>query len=94
MVWRSRPAREAFVGGDDHRVARREPVLDDHVNRRMRILPDPLVKATSGAAVNTSASRPDTLTPLWNVPLLRDLTASAEGLTAIDVRTGTSPSTT
>lgn len=40
-------------------------------------LPDPLVKATSGAVTATSPSRPDTLSPVWNVKLLSGLTAAA-----------------
>ena len=40
-------------------------------------LPDPLVKATSGASSNTSPSRPDTLAPVWNATLLTNMTAAA-----------------
>lgn len=40
-------------------------------------LPDPFVKATSGAASGTSPPRPDTLKPLWNATLLSGLSAAA-----------------
>jgi hypothetical protein len=40
-------------------------------------LPDPLVKATSGAATGTSPNKPDTLTPVWNATLLTSLTSTA-----------------
>lgn len=40
-------------------------------------LPDPLVKATSGAVMSTSAFRPDTLSPVWNETLLSNYTATA-----------------
>ena len=42
-----------------------------------RLLPDPLVKATSGASSNISPSRPDTLTPVWNATRHTNLTATA-----------------
>jgi len=40
-------------------------------------LPDPLLKATSGAAAGTTTYRADTLTPVWNTIVLSGLTASA-----------------
>ena len=40
-------------------------------------LPDPLVKATSGAATGTSPNNPNTLTPVWNATLLTNLTSAA-----------------
>jgi hypothetical protein len=40
-------------------------------------LPDPFVKATSGAAAGTSPKQSDTLTPVWNATLLTSLTSNA-----------------
>jgi hypothetical protein len=49
-------------------------------------LPDPLVKATSGAVSGTSPNRPDTLAPVWNATLLTALTANAlKGSLRVDV---------
>ncbi len=40
-------------------------------------LPDPVVKVTSGAVSFTSASRPDTLSPVWSIATVTNLTVTA-----------------